>query len=100
MVSQLLFGEILLSESVVRILWLSVSLGSIWGVDHIIPNIWILWDEFGKILVSFSIDPEMDGVEKCHRLWHKCWERAIWAIPWARHVILMEKIKHLPTCFW
>ncbi len=23
-----------------------------------------------------------------------------WAVPWAHHIILMEKVKHLPTRFW
>ncbi len=27
-------------------------------------------------------------------------QAVFWAVPWAHHIILMEKVKHLPTRFW
>ena len=27
-------------------------------------------------------------------------QEVFWAVPWAHHIILMEKVKHLPTRFW
>lgn len=53
-----------------------------------------------RMLAFFREYPEMRGAGKVPQVVAQIPGEVFWAIPWAHHIILMEKVKHLPTRFW
>ncbi|MDV2480706.1 hypothetical protein F8E02_01520 [Methanoculleus sp. Wushi-C6] len=72
---------------------LSISLGSIWGITHIPPNVQILWDVFGKVPISFSIDPKVRKIaSKINLICFSKMEKLGWSLS-TMHALLIPRME-------